>query len=46
MEAKSPPAYSRKKDKLAGVPTLFTFLRVLVLIIIIVLSNYFYLLRI
>ena len=35
-------AYARKKDRLAGTLTAFTFLPVLVLIIFIVLSNFFF----
>jgi hypothetical protein len=35
-------AYARKKDKLAGVLSALTFLPVLVLIIFIVLSNFFF----
>lgn len=36
-------AYARRRDKLAGILTALTFLPVLVLIIIIVLSNFFFL---
>ena len=35
-------AYARKRDRLAGVLTTFTFLPVLVLILIIILANFFY----
>lgn len=35
-------AYARKKDKLAGILTVFTFLPVLILVMIIVLSNFFF----
>lgn len=35
-------AYARKKDRLAGILTTFTFLPVLVLILILVLSGFFY----
>jgi uncharacterized membrane protein len=37
-------AYARKKDKLAVILSTLTFLPVLVLIIVIVLSNFFFLL--
>lgn len=35
-------AYARRKDRLAAVLTTFTFLPVLVLILVIVLANFFY----
>jgi hypothetical protein len=35
-------AYARKKDKLAAVLTTLTFLPVLILILVIVLANFFY----
>lgn len=35
-------AYWRKKDKLAGILTLLTFLPILVLLVIIIGANYFY----
>ena len=38
-------AYARKRDRLAGVLTTLTFLPVLVLILIIVLSSFFYSVR-
>ena len=38
-------AYKRKKDKLAGILTTFTFLPVLVLIVVIVVGNFMFSLR-